>query len=150
MGRKNHRQDDPSVVLYGDASDETWVIGGYSYEIHGAGGNDIISDEFGNDVNDARDWYFGGAGDDVITSFAGSDHLYGNEGRDDFFFLAGDKNGFVKGGEGFDVLTVWDSDWYNIISRGDDNWTIRIGNNCEINVEDVQKINVVDVPPEYL
>jgi Ca2+-binding RTX toxin-like protein len=150
MGRRNQNQDDPVVVLYGDASDETWIIGAYSYEIHGAGGDDTISDEFGNDVNDARDWYFGGEGNDKITSFAGSDRLYGNEGRDDFYFLAGNKNGFVKGGDQVDMLVVWDSDWHNIISHGDDNWTVKMGNGVEVTVEDVEIVKVLDIPPQYL
>ena len=81
---------------------------------------------FGHDSDDASDYFWGGAGDDVLDGGAGDDHLHGESGDDIVRGGAGDDE--LLGGEGNDKLYGHDGDDKLLGHSGDDEMYGGVGN----------------------
>ena len=87
-----------SVTKYGSEGNDNPLNGDTtrSNEIHGLGGNDVISG------GDYHDFLLGGDGDDTLYGMGGDDYLVGGSGADTLY--GGDGNDTLVGGRGSDTL----------------------------------------------
>jgi Ca2+-binding RTX toxin-like protein len=91
-----------SSTLYGGLGDDVaWVDGNYSYSTVEMGdGNDWLVEQGSGGLQSDTVW--GGAGDDIISIFAGNDTAWGGSGVDVIWSGAG--NDTIYGGDGNDHL----------------------------------------------
>lgn len=117
-------------TLYGTAGDDVIVHYRTSdYRIFGLGGNDRIEDFYLSWAVSTDDFFFGGRGNDTLTSFKGSDVLHGGQGDDTLKVFAHDGRTVLKGGDGADkaflhdfdesMAVVTDRDWGTVIKQDD-------------------------------
>ncbi|MBN2899712.1 MAG: hypothetical protein JXO44_13165, partial [Clostridia bacterium] len=109
-----------------------------SEEIHGYGGNDVISGKTGDDIlygdegydviagNEGNDTLYGGAdtddllgneGDDYLDGGSGNDRIYGNEGDD--ILIGGEGIDTLEGGLGDDIYRFSKGFGQDIVTTGD-------------------------------
>jgi len=87
-------------------------------ELHGGGGNDVITggsaaDQLFGDAGDdvlkgmaGNDTLHGGDGNDILIGGTGSDQVFGDAGNDRMIWNPGDGSDLFEGGAGFDVAQV--------------------------------------------
>lgn len=93
------------IKVYGTDAQETWNFeADYgAYALHMGAGADAVVDRSLSDSN-----IFGGAGNDILQTYAGNDKLHGGAG-DDFFFVSniGDwRHVEIWGGKGQDSVLI--------------------------------------------
>ena len=89
------------VNILGDVWSNVLIAGVDSDDfLFGFRGNDYLSD-FQSEIGD--NYMFGGAGHDAIESMSGRDHLFGGNGRDNFY-VSGNDDRWISGGKGHDTL----------------------------------------------
>ena len=103
-------------VLYGSDSYDPTIA--WDDIIHGFGGADVIYAGAGDDwvwsstLSTLGGHFYGGAGDDVLVGYGGSDWLQGDDGGD--ILIGGADNDTLIGGDGADQLWGLEShDWLN-------------------------------------
>lgn len=81
--------------------------------LSGLEGNDSLSGDAGGDTlygGNGNDWLSGGDGDDLVFGGAGTDAFYGGAGNDIFVVEAAELKNLVHGGDGWDRVSIEDSD----------------------------------------
>ena len=78
----------------------------------GGDGSDSLVGGLGNDTLlgfSGDDGLYGDAGNDVLDGGIGNDGLFGGLGNDRIVFDPGDNPLFVQGGDGYDLLVIWNA-----------------------------------------
>lgn len=93
------------VKIFGTNVQETWSFASdyEQYALHMGAGIDVVIDRSLTDSN-----IFGGAGNDILQTYAGSDKLHGGIG-DDFFFVRNTGEAHqveIWGGKGRDSVLI--------------------------------------------
>jgi len=99
-----------TVIVHGDAGNDTISGSGGAEQLFGDVGHDSISGGDGNDT------ITGGNGNDTLSGGAGTDVLNGNAGSDSM--LSGDGNDTIAGSAGFDTASGGNGD--DVITGGGD------------------------------
>ncbi|MHA7772762.1 cadherin domain-containing protein [Roseibium sp. M-1] len=125
---------DYSYNLDGAGGDDVIESGDYNDRIEGGSGSDVIVSHGGNDLifgGDGHDNISAGAGDDVIIGGLGNDNISGGDGSDLFMYGLGDGSDTINGGAGIGWTDVIDlGGGPGVLSAGEfgTDWTVTITN----------------------
>ena len=119
-------EDGNDVLLGGNGND--FLLGGNGNDrLDGGAGDDFLVDESGEDgVNDTL---LGGIGNDVLFSDAGADRLEGGAGDDILVEFGEDSlTNVLLGGDGSDLIAVFDNNGATTLDGGAGNDVLIMGN----------------------
>lgn len=138
------------IRFFGTDKNEAWSFNSEypRYAIHAGGGADAVIDRSISDSN-----IFGGAGNDILQTYAGNDRLHGEKGNDTFFISNTGNSHQVEiwGGRGHDTALI-ESDSAALAKTTLENGDVAIlyvnGTVVMLHgVEDVLMIQHSEIPP---
>jgi len=94
------------AISFGTQNDDVFELSAVGVDdlIVARGGNDTIT-EAGDFQRISDDVYFGGAGNDAISSFSGEDVIFAGRG-DDVVDIYGIRDVVAHGGKGYDIAYI--------------------------------------------
>jgi Ca2+-binding RTX toxin-like protein len=132
------------LQVNGNGGDDTIDAGGLQtpvmFRAEGRAGNDILLGSPGGDV------LVGGDGNDAVDGNGGADLAFLGAGDDTFVWDPGDGNDVVEGMDGADAMTFRGSnggETFDLSADGDRLRLARVPGNIVMDVDDVERVNVV-------
>ncbi|GHC52280.1 hypothetical protein GCM10007315_13530 [Gemmobacter tilapiae] len=92
-----------SDIIFGAAAGDSIAAGDGADKVYGGAGNDTLLGFFGSEGGDGKDSLFGGTGRDTLLGGGADDSLVGGDGMDQL--IGGDGNDRIFGGAGLDAIS---------------------------------------------